>query len=418
MLFISLSFISACSQINEAMVDNYSDQESLAEAYKYLDRIEQQLPDLIKTEGDDWDIHQTRMYSPVDKLVGSTCMHPYDEWVNNSLDYKDEFSGLKRAIDQRYGLHYYTAEMTRYYYEIHAKRRVYSHAQDFLIGDGTQILSIRTTIYVPTEQGCGMFGGYPNEVKRSFNMMRVMGDGYPVSIARMRQPLTQESRDTFVKLVKEMDSVKKARIQNYAKSKAEARVSAEKRNAYIEKRNRENAKLWQGHYQQTQQNVQNNMAFFADTTKYIRQHKRMTQHNDTANIDRARASNISRSQREIIQKAQVREVEKTASSARATGVYETAIDRKIVTKASKEKTKGLRYTEVSIEAKGNTSMHFPYEQALNLSETNAFNEASGMCAKSGGRLKKDSGTMAKKDCSENNNGEYKCNVTVLFTCLK
>ncbi|QRV22880.1 hypothetical protein [Marinomonas foliarum] len=85
---------------------------------------------------------------------------------------------------------------------------------------------------------------------------------------------------------------------------------------------------------------------------------------------------------------------------------------------SKSVAKPLQPTNISIETSGTTGSYFAYEQALNLSQTNAENKAHSLCrSEHNGRLKMNSGNMAKKNCQQNNN-EFRCNVTMIFVCQK
>jgi len=75
-------------------------------------------------------------------------------------------------------------------------------------------------------------------------------------------------------------------------------------------------------------------------------------------------------------------------------------------------------TNINIEASGTTGSYFAYEQALDLSQTNAENKAHSMCRNDhNGRLKANSGNMAKKNCQQKKN-EFRCNVTMIFVCQK
>lgn len=94
--------------------------------------------------------------------------------------------------------------------------------------------------------------------------------------------------------------------------------------------------------------------------------------------------------------------------------------QKTITKSqpSKSVAKPVQSTDISIETNGTTGSYFTYEQALDLSQTNAENKAYSLCRSDhNGRLKSNSGNMAKKNCQQNKN-EFRCNVTMIFVCQK
>lgn len=71
-----------------------------------------------------------------------------------------------------------------------------------------------------------------------------------------------------------------------------------------------------------------------------------------------------------------------------------------------------------IQTRGTTNMHHAYDQALNLATTNADNRARQQCRENykGHISTLSDPNMVKKECSENQNQEYRCVVQITHTC--
>jgi hypothetical protein len=413
MSIISVLFLSGCTFINKFMLEEYDETLSRQNANALLDLMEAKLSGDIKHR--DEGRVKSMVFIGLDKGKGNACVHPHDQFANFGLDFSQESNSLMAAIDQRYGLHFSGGGYLRYWRDTTRRQSVYAHQQNMLVGDGTQVLIISTQIKVPAASQCKYYAEY----KRSFRLENY--DGVPVNLASLKLPLSPDKRPAFMAGMERIDNTDYKEI--FAESKAKARRMLENRSARIAKEERERKARDAAHFLELTQRLNDYVQSAGDNMNYVRQQNEINQRkkslrSSSDSTDRG-ASRTSADpapifSREDLEKAKIREVKRAVSSVKATSSYERAVEKHA---APKEK-EGLRYTEVSIEAKGTTSMHFEYDQALDLSETNAYNAASSSCASQNGRLKKGSGTMAKKSCDQNKNDEYKCNVTMLFTCMK
>lgn len=347
----------------------------------------------------------------------TTCLRAGKLWPNSSIDISNTDDGLRRAIDQRYGiLHEYQGvdSFFRDYSYNNPKLNQTSY-QLYVVGDGSQILSIYQKLIDP-KVGCNLVNlKMPTaRVKQYFRLTSF--DAEP-DIARLYQPLT--NKDSFLKAAAYVDRSARAITRRYEEDLEENSQRNEARSAYFAKKREEDRQRNAEHFANTYSRVMSQTAAFANN------------HNQTMNAYRREADQIyQRSQwassgsTTTTSSSQNSGRNSRQNAARLQEMNETimvadAIDKshsKHSNNKQKEPVKGTKYTKVSIESHGTTDMHFPHEQALNLAETNAYTAAASSCAKQHGRLEKGSGTLAKKSCNKNNNDEFRCEVHMLFTC--
>ncbi|UTW12540.1 hypothetical protein [Marinobacterium rhizophilum] len=412
MCIASVLLLSGCGTIHKLLVEEYDENLSQQNANAFLDLIEAKLSGDVQRDND-LDI-KTMKSIKLDKGWGHACVHPYVQYANLGLDFSNESNSVLAAIDQRYGLHHSDGGYIRYWYARFDRHGVYKHRQNMLVGDGTQVLSIHTTIKVPAASQCE----WGAEYERSFSLENY--DGVPVNLASMKLPPSPQKRAAFIAAAERIDASGDYK-EWFEKSKAEARRASELQSARIAQENRERQTRDAAHFVELTQRLNKYVRSAGDNMNYVRQQNEINQRKEPLSSssyspDRSSPDRSVNFSSAYLDRAKRKEVIKTANKVNVTSSYERAMEKR---SASKEKDKkGLRYTEVSIEAKGTTGMYFEYDQALDLSETNAYNAASGSCASQDGRLKEGSGTMAKKSCDQNKNDEYKCNVTMLFTCMK
>ncbi|MDO6822143.1 hypothetical protein [Marinobacter sp. 1_MG-2023] len=86
--------------------------------------------------------------------------------------------------------------------------------------------------------------------------------------------------------------------------------------------------------------------------------------------------------------------------------------------APKAEKPAAKTVTAEIQARGTTDMHFAYAQALDLATTNADTQARQQCRENyrGTITTLDDPNMAKKECVENRNQEYRCVVQITHTC--
>lgn len=411
---VCLVFLSGCATYDRMTAEEYDENKSAAWGQAYINFIERQLSDKGQYEYQYGDKPDRTRDIKLDWEKSNACLTPDEEWPNRSLNFFDKSSNtLGKMIDERYGVHYEIKSAYYYWYDITNRADVTSYRQLLLVGDGTQVLRFNITEHVSRECTLSSPRG---KYSREFSLQSY-GD-LPVSLERLKQPLTPENRPIFLEAMAIMDNIKSASISRYAESRAEASASAEARSAYYAQKNREKAERSAAHYAETVERVNKNMEFFTQTTNYVEQQNEINRRNSSTSSPSSSytRSNNSSSSTPSNKEWQDNEVKRVYASAKKSEVFEKAMDNSAAKKSPE--TKGLRYTEISIEAKGTTSMYFEYDQALDLAETNAANEAANLCAGHSARLMKGSGTMAKKNCVQNRNDEHKCNVTMLFTCQK
>ncbi|MFD0948959.1 hypothetical protein ACFQ0F_00875 [Paraperlucidibaca wandonensis] len=426
---ISSLYLTGCLSMVQRMSAPEPDA-ALSQAYaaSMLDKFE---ADLTKSMADktpevfnDWSYSKS---IDIDKMSNSTCISLNENWINNSVNFTDDNSALIQEIDRRYGIHYSgkSQDGFMYFRFDHVARRTYQ--QYFLVGDGSQVLRVYLTTKRPWgSQQCksliplssGPVISYERRISlNSFN-------GTPPSIEKLHEELNPKIEKPFKHAIKYIDRAVKRAQERLEESIAKHNNGVQRRNAYIAKKNAESAARSNAHYRETISRINNDLAKYGNNTNYIEQQNRINRQKRGGVISQPSSYTprpLTKSEWSWQQRRRDSEVQDINHSS----IYTKAVDRSVAKAQSKQapkqqaketKTAGVSYNILSLEAHGTTSMYFGYDQALNLAETNAYNEAAQSCAGHKGRLEKDSGTMAKKNCAANANGEYKCKVTMLFSC--
>ena len=433
-LFVLFSALltSACGPLIHLSATEHDQAIALANGQQFLDTFETEFnsgqyelePDTVslteqfspRTEY--FVAHIGGTYPSEKPIVNQTlrsCLRLNKLWPNKNLDVYSQSDGLIRALEERYGILYQQQGEFNFYFQYGSEPRMSTTSRrQFVVGDGTQIFEIFQQTQEP-RSGCALVNmTWPKAQLKQYARLYSL-KGKP-DLERLRAPVTDTA--TYLNAVKLVDVKYAWAEQSLADAHAKHGTAREARNAAVERSNREQAQRSSEHFANTYNRVMSETA--ATAQNHLQTQQRYQREANNAYQRNKWASNGGGSSSADDQ-ASAKAEQSRQSESRDTALAKYALDKsqeKHAAKANKQSVKGTKYTKVSLEAHGTTNMHFAYEQALDLAETNAYNTAASSCAAQHGRLEKGSGTMAKKNCKENASGEYRCEVNMLFTCNK
>lgn len=344
-----------------------------------------------------------------------TCMHANKIWPNLNVVADNDQDGFARALDERYGVLYQHGGVHKFWYEYNNTIYRAWSKRFYVVGDGTQIFEVFQTLQTPVS-GCNLVG-WSTGVARLEQYFRLYSAQGKPSLERLRQPMA--NKDAYLKAVEFVDAKKRGMERSLSKDRSYNAEYQAARSAQIARDNERRRAQGAEHYTKTYNRVMGEMASMAQSNAET--HSRYRRDANRVYNDRKYASgggSYTRTQQSRDQREEARRREKVQQELAYAAASKKSVAKHGTMDKSAAESSGVKYTHVSIEAHGTTDMHFPYEQALDLAETNAHNAAANSCADQGGRLEKGSGTLSKKNCAENAYGEHRCDAYMLFTCVK
>ncbi|MFT4917744.1 MAG: hypothetical protein ACI8RU_000357 [Zhongshania aliphaticivorans] len=433
-LFTTL-LTSACGPLIYAGSPSADEEIALAKGYALLDAFEAKIKQGNYTVAEyDGDTSKTFFgksayrEKPLRHLEAYSCLSISKLWPNDNFNAYAKNDGLIRALEERYGILYQQQRYEDFYWDYsydHPKKRITSR-RNFVVGDGTQIFEIYQHTLDP-RRGCALLNLSSGDayIKQYVRLYSIHGKP---DLARLTAPVTEP--EAYIKAVEKVDNSYAYSTRTYAKALKKNGL----RNERIEQQNRENARMSNEHFAATYNRIMSQTAATAKNNAETHQRYRNQANNayqrhkwrsngggssneGSSSGGRSYGSGASSSDNEFSERRERARNKEMRNTVLATEAIEKSQQRQDA-RTKKKPVKGTQYTKVSLEAYGTTDMHFAYNQALNLAETNAYNTAASSCAAQNGRLEKGSGTMAKKNCKENASGEHRCEVNMLFTCNK
>ncbi|CAA0080817.1 Uncharacterised protein [Zhongshania aliphaticivorans] len=436
LVLLTVLLTSACGPLIHASSPAADEEAVLANGHALLDAFE------AKIQQGQYTLEEPNGYSrrttfrdssnreiPLRHFEDYSCLSIYKLWPNENFNAYAKNDGLIRALEERYGILYQKQREEDFYWDYtydHPKMHITSR-RVFVVGDGTQVFEVYQKTLDP-RRGCALLNLSRGDayVKQYIRLYSIHGEP---DLARLTAPVTDP--EAYIKAVIKVDGSYDYSARKYA----EALENNGRRNAAFELRNRESARMSNEHFAATYNRVMSQTAATAKANSELHQryrdrannsyqsHKWRSNGGSSSSNGGSVSSGSSSSggsnswDKDFAERRERARNEEMRNTVLATEAIEKSQQRQEA-RTTSEPVKGTQYTKVSLEAYGTTDMHFAYDQALNLAETNAYNAAASSCAAQNGRLEKGSGTMAKKNCKENGSGEHRCEVNMLFTCNK